>query len=86
MKIIKNCQGSMVECLPLEFGKDTVYVRENIKRITIENMELWQYDETQYSLEEYDKIKINNLETKNATLEQAIVELTLMIGGATNVK
>lgn len=79
MKTIKKCQGSMQICLPLEIGVDTVYVRENIKRVSVDETEMWQYDETQYTIEEYDKIKIQ-------TLEQAIVELTLMVGGATNAK
>lgn len=61
MKTIKNCQGTMEICLPLEIGVDTVYVRENIKRITFMEMEMWEYDETQYTVEEYNKIQLENL-------------------------
>lgn len=61
MKTIKNCQGTMETCPPLEIGVDTVYVRENIKRVTIDEMEMWQYDETQYTLEEYNIFKVTEL-------------------------
>lgn len=61
MKTIKNCQGTMEICLPLEIGVDTVYVRENIKRVTFNEMEMWQYDETQYSIEEYNSFKVTEL-------------------------
>ncbi|MEG2117533.1 MAG: hypothetical protein RRZ69_07630 [Clostridia bacterium] len=60
MKQYKNVQGSMKTVPQVEINVDTVYVRSNIKRITVENsnipQELWEYDESQYELHEYAEI------------------------------
>lgn len=71
MKTIKNCQGTMEICLTLEIGVDTVYVRENIKRVTFNKIEMWQYDETQYTLEEFTVLKTKEL--SSLPLNQLII-------------
>lgn len=71
---IKNVQGTQKIVQQIEVGVDTVYERSNIVKITEKNketdeiMELWQYDETQYTLQEWLQILTNeviNLKTKN---------------------
>ena len=77
MREIKNVQGSQEIAQPLEFNVDTVYVRSNIARIETEEFTGWQYDEIQYSKDDYialiaeqSKKSIEQL----ATLENYILE------------
>lgn len=66
-------QGTQeVKPLELEIGKTTVYIRKNIeKKVNDENREYWEYDEEQYSLNDYFKKAIpeNLKETDNAIAE-----------------
>lgn len=66
--------------LALEFGKDTVYVRKNIKRIEkseADDFEGWEYEETAYTYPEY--VKVQQEDGDNVKL--ALVELAEIIGG-----
>lgn len=60
MRFIPNVQGSEQSAQPLIVGKDTVYVHTNIKQIEVsmgvdteEVLTIWQYDEYQYTLQEF---------------------------------
>ena len=67
----KNVQGSMNEVLPIEFGLTTVYVRTNAVNLEGNN---WQYDETQYTYEEWTKMQneeIDFLKTENQELKES---------------
>ncbi len=69
--------------LELEFGKTTVYERKNIRRIDEPDTEEqfgfhgWEYDETQYTIEEWYKYdSLNN--------KLAIAELAALIAGGSD--
>lgn len=61
---------------PLKIDKDssptTVYIRNNIKEVIVDKHIYFEYDEIQYSKEEYEKIELNNaissLKQENADL------------------
>lgn len=53
MREIKNVQGSQEIVQETEFNSDTVYVRTNILRVENENFTGWEYDEIQYTKDEY---------------------------------
>ena len=58
IKIIKNVQGSKESSKPIIVGKDTVYVHENIVKLETDFQgnptdNLYQYDETQYTINEF---------------------------------
>lgn len=64
----------------LEFQKDTVYVRKNIKRIEkseADDFEGWEYDETAYTYPEYVKMQ----QEDSDSVKLAIAELAEIIGG-----
>lgn len=64
----------------LEFEKDTVYVRKNIKRIEkseADGFEGWEYEETQYTYPEYVKVQ----QEDNDNVKLAIAELAEIVGG-----
>lgn len=66
--------------LMLEFQKDTVYVRKNIKRIEkseADDFEGWEYDETAYTYPEYVKMQ----QEDSDSVKLAIAELAEIIGG-----
>ncbi len=64
--------------LTLEFGKDTIYVRSNIRRIKGDaDFEGWEYEETTYTYPEY--LKKQQEDSDNIKL--ALVELAKLIGG-----
>lgn len=69
----------------IEFNKDTVYIRSNIKQ-SDDNPELFIYDEVQLTYEEYDKYKdkytvevleeeISSLKSENDLLKGCIMEM-----------
>lgn len=65
----KKTQGS--ENLPIEFGETTVYVRTNINEIENGN---WEYDEVQYTYDEWTKLQseeIELLKTENEELKES---------------
>lgn len=59
MKVIGKVQGSLEQAQPLVVNIDTVYVHTNIKKVEGEDQfgnpieNLYEYDETQYTLSEY---------------------------------
>lgn len=55
MKVYNNIKGSKQSSLPLIIGKDTIYVHSNIILISEED-DLYQYDEIQYTKDEYIKL------------------------------
>ena len=79
MRIIKDCIGTMDLCLPIEFIKDTVYVKENIKRIQYMGINAWQYDETQYTIKEYNVLIAQELVKENNELRKEIAEMSSYI-------
>ena len=66
--------------LALEFGKDTVYVRNNIRRIektAEDDFEGWEYEEKAYTYPAY--VKKQQEDGDNVKL--ALAELAEIIGG-----
>lgn len=83
MREIKNVQGTMQEVKEVEFNVDTVYVRTNVVRIENENFKGWQYDEIQYTYQEWADVqqnKISNLEKDNANILMENAEKDIKIG------
>lgn len=81
MAIVRGTQEQ--KPLELEFGKTTVYERKNIRRVDEPDTEEgrgfhgWEYDETQYTIEEwYKHDSLNN--------KLAIAELAALIAGGTD--
>lgn len=67
----ENVRGSQVKVPPIEFnsgdGYGTIYVRSNIKKVTVTDpsdpsrtYDEWQYDEIQYTYEEYVEVMNKN--------------------------
>ncbi|WP_342532811.1 hypothetical protein MHB40_15130 [Lysinibacillus sp. FSL K6-0057] len=56
MKNYKKVKGTQNTVKDLEVNIDTVYVRNNIIRIDEEDFKGWEYDETQYSKDEYHEM------------------------------
>lgn len=86
MKEIKKVQGSLESSQPLIIGKDTVYVHSNVRKLTIEELkkynenltdeelekiDMYEYDEIQYTKDEYIKVQSNQI----TDLELAMIEL-----------
>lgn len=70
---IKGVQGSQVSVPEVEVNIDTVYVRTNIQRMskvdehTQQKVEYWQYDEIQYTNQEWIQILTN----KNKEMQES---------------
>ena len=78
-------RGTMKEVPSIEVNIDTVYVRNNIKRVEEMEFSGWEYDEIQYDKDSYIE-QINDLgqqaterEIENLLLGQQVAELELMI-------
>lgn len=83
MRELKNVQGTMQEVKEVEFNVDTVYVRTNVVRIENEEFKYWQYDEIQYTYQEWADVqqsKISNLEKDNANMLMENTEKDIKIG------
>ena len=86
MKKYYNVQGSMPTVPNIEVNVDTVYIRENIKKIETEDFTGWEYDEIQMTLREYqesesdllrqERKRSEELERSQRELEGIIVLLT----------
>lgn len=77
MREIKNVQGSQESVQALEINVDTVYVRTNIVPVSTEQFKGWQYDEIQYSKDEFlqlTKEKADQLEKDKQELENKLIE------------
>ena len=75
----KAVQGSQISVPEIEINVDTVYVRTNIQRkseideYTKEIREFWEYDEKQYTFNEYVALlsaKVDNLAKENIELRK----------------
>lgn len=72
----------MKEVPEIEVNVDTVYVRKNIVRIEEEDFIGWEYDEEQYSKDEFIELvskENKELIQENELNKQAIAELTLLL-------
>lgn len=67
MKKKLNVIGSKEYSLPLIIGKDTIYIHTNIKETLVDGITMYQYDEVQYTLEEYEIFK-------NKIFEQLMID------------
>ena len=86
MKIYKDVRGSMKNVPSVEVNVDTVYVRNNIKRIEEDDFEGWEYDEVQYDKNEYIESLTNEedsgmLALMVSMLMSEVDMLKMMIGG-----
>ena len=54
---ITNVIGSLESSAPLIIGKDTVYVHTNVVEVSTDDTALYQYDETQYTLDEWEALR-----------------------------
>jgi hypothetical protein len=90
MKSNLKVRGSMETVQALEIGIDTVYVRSNITKIEEEFFTGWEYDEIQYSKDEYLQLtssRVETLEKDKTDLQVAMAELMETVAtlqGATN--
>lgn len=67
MKQIKDVLSTKESIPEIEVNVDTVYVRTNTKRTTVEGYNFWQYDEVQYTYKEWLQL----LSDKNKALEES---------------
>lgn len=81
MKYFKGVRGTQEQVPVIEVNKDTVYVRTNIERIEEDEFKGWQYDEVQYSLQEY----IENLTLSSDTETMALL-LSMVMNEIDNLK
>lgn len=75
-------RGTMKKVPEIEVNIDTVYVRANIERVEEEDFIGWEYDEEQYSKDEFIELisnKNKELIQENELNKQAIAELTLLL-------
>ena len=75
----KGVKGSQVYVPEVEFNIDTIYIRTNIQRkseideYTKEIRKFWEYDEKQYTFNEYVALlsaKVDNLAKENIELRK----------------
>lgn len=74
MKIFQNVRSTAKQVPYIEVNKDTVYVRNDIKRVEEDEFNGWEYDEVQYGLQEY----IENLTLSSDTESMASLLAMLM--------
>lgn len=74
MKKFTGVLGTMEKVPNLEVTATTVYIRSNIKEIDWNGRKAWQYDEIQYSMNEYQENVGNKTETLEADTN-AVAEL-----------
>ena len=73
MKIFQNIRSTAKNVPSIEVNVDTVYVRNNIKRVEEMEFSGWEYDEIQYKKDNY----IELISDKNELLESSLLELTM---------
>lgn len=75
----KDVRGSQEFISEIEFNVDTIYIKTNIKKVkeidehTQEIREFWEYDEKQYTFNEYVALlsaKVDNLTKENIELRK----------------
>ena len=72
---VKNVKGNMETVKKIEFNIDTVYVRNDITKVESEDFTGWQYNEIQYTYQEwieFNTSKISILEAENKALKQEL--------------
>lgn len=83
----KTVRGSMTEepkAIDMTTSPTTVYERKNIAKVTVEDdengsVEMWEYEERQMTIEEYEQMQ-NALETPAMqTIMQAISSIELAV-------
>lgn len=74
MKIFQNVRSTAKQVPYIEVNKDTVYVRNDIKRVEEIDFSGWEYNEVQYGLQEY----IENLTLASDTESMALLLAMLM--------
>ena len=89
MKMFQSVRRTARNVPSIEVNVDTVYVRNNIKRVEEIEFSGWEYDEIQYDKDSYIE-QINDLgqqvaerEIENLMLGQQVadLELTIIMGG-----
>lgn len=85
MKEYKNVRSTAEYVPSIEVSVDTVYVRNNIRKVDEEDFSGWEYNEVQYDKDSYIE-QINDLgqqvaerEIENLILGQQVADLELMI-------
>ena len=85
MKQVNGVRGCIQSAIPLTVGKTTVYIRENIRKIENEDpddkSEYYEWNETQYTKDEY----LEYLSHQNERLQADLDYLAIMTGVDTNV-
>ena len=68
----KNVQGSKMASKPLIIDKDTIYVHSNVRQLpdTEEVKNMYQYDETQCTYEEYFALNKDEYDVPNVVTEK----------------
>ena len=81
-------RGTMKEVPEIEVNVDTVYVRANIERVEEEDFVGWEYDEEQYSKDEFiEFISKENEQLKeyqiiqDSIIEEILFNIIPTIGG-----
>lgn len=69
-------RGTMKEVPEIEVNVDTVYIRTNIARIEEEDFVGWEYDEEQYSKDEFIELisKENGQLREYQTIHDSVIE------------
>lgn len=76
MKYLERVIGSKDAAVPIIIGPDTVYIHENVKKISTDSeVELYEYSEIQYTKDEYLlKMTQENRELNN-TVQMLMTDL-----------
>lgn len=66
-KVVQGSQPNKPEEFDVTSSPTTIYQRKNIQKVTVENndssTELWQYEERELTIEEYNKLNIQLKQT-----------------------
>lgn len=86
MQVLEHVQGTQDVVPLIEIGVTTVYVRENVTQQTDdEGNQYWDYKEIQYTLPEYLELLTSIQQSDKAETDNAIAELSIVIGELMNV-
>lgn len=86
MKVLQNVRSTATNIPSVEVNVDTVYVRNEIKRVEEDDFIGWEYNEIQYPLQEYIETLANEddagmLALMVSVLMSEVDMLKMMIGG-----
>ena len=86
MKVFQNVRSTATNIPSVEVNVDTVYVRNEIKRVEEEDFTGWEYNEVQYPLQEYIETMVNEDDASVLALIVGVLMsevdmLKAMIGG-----